>query len=438
MRDAEPEQPSAPPTAPPDNTADDGLHVSSLRPTADGFSMRRLLNRVSVALAGVLLLALALHWLPGVLPSQPPARPTPTSGFSFSALPPTRGSGWKPIGPDWAQNIAFTSNGTLGYVCGGFPAKPPTLFGVYDVHQQSWRTLPTPATSESCRVSVSPIDPADVVLIADSCFGSKCNGRIPVSRAYRSHDGGATWSLLDLPEGLLVSDIAWTTTRFYLSGAIYTATLAPSSVLYAFDPDGSFITMDARQLVGHATPLSYIGLVSNGASLYASVSGLSCSSYCTTLVRTRNDGRDWTQIPSTYRGNPLEIVAAQPNTTVLIGRTFQPDSGITTLLRSTDSGMHWTPLPAFPVNPSTGGAIPFALPDGSIYSFNFGDGIGVYLLRNGATSWAEVAPMSTGVPLAVQCDAGGHAVALWGQAINPTSTLGLEYYPLAPNTASAP
>ncbi|HEY7848772.1 MAG TPA: hypothetical protein VIC27_01845, partial [Ktedonobacterales bacterium] len=82
---------------------------------------------------------------------------------------------------------------------------------------------------------------------------------------------------------------------------------------------------------------------------------------------------------------------------------------------------------------STGGAAMFALSDGSIYAFCFGDASIVYALRGGVGNWQTIAPLPTGIPLVVQYDATGHAVALWGRGIAPTAALGLEYYPLVGN-----
>ena len=79
----------------------------------------------------------------------------------------------------------------------------------------------------------------------------------------------------------------------------------------------------------------------------------------------------------------------------------------------------------------------FALSDGSIYAFCFADASVVYALRDGANNWQTIAPLPTGIPLAVQYDAAGHAVALWGTRNSPNAALGLEYYPLVGNASLA-
>src|SRR6185437_9413869 len=95
------EQPVAPIGDAPDDgpdAVDETPRVSSLRPVSRAFSMRRLLNVVSLAVAGVLLLALAIHWLPSILP-KPTATPNPQTIHVQQTLaelrPLVRGAGWK-------------------------------------------------------------------------------------------------------------------------------------------------------------------------------------------------------------------------------------------------------------------------------------------------------------------------------------------------------
>jgi hypothetical protein len=136
MRDTEPPDSSA---TPPDITTSDDEweeqpRVSSLRPTPVSFSQRRLLNIASIGLAAIVMLALAIHWLPDVTSRQPNVGATRTVQTFNAQLPRVRGSGWKPIGPDSARDIAFTSNGALGYVCSVNPLGAAISLSVYDVH----------------------------------------------------------------------------------------------------------------------------------------------------------------------------------------------------------------------------------------------------------------------------------------------------------------
>lgn len=395
-----------------------------------------------------MLLALAIHWLPGVLPGRSSAKQTRT-GQTFNAqLPPARGSGWKSIGPDSADDITFTSNGALGYVCSMNPVNAAVILNVYDVHQNTWKAHPTPATGGSCKVYVSPDAGAYVVLAADDCPKAwNCSISYPASRLYDSYDGGETWEELHLPAVMNVYDVTWANFQMYLAvqgdlSADITAIPpnAPSHLLVS-QQDRSFVEVDAQQLVGRSMRFGSISLLSSGTTLYVSLDGMSCVSYCTIQVRSSDGGARWTPYTANYKGSPITLQAAQPYTHTLVGWAFLPTPGILVPLRSDDSGDYWRELPVFPTNPATGGAVMFVLPDDSVFAFCFGNADApdvTYFLRAGANTWQAAAPLPAGTPLTVQYDADGHAVALWGLAHNNHPgdfTPGLEYYPLP---ASAP
>lgn len=426
------------PNSTPDDEWEEDPRVSSLRPAASGFSQRRLLNVLSVAIAGVVLVALAIHWLPNALPHQPDVRATHTSHASNALMPPIRGSGWKAIGPDSAQDISFTANGALGYACDKDPLNAIISLTVYDVHQNTWMQLPTPATGDSCNVFVSPDAGNYVVIAVDSCLTpGNCSDSYPASRLYDSYDGGESWEKLPLPALMNVYDAAWENSTLFLAtrGDLTTASttipLNAPNHLFVGQRDGSFAEIDAQQLVGRSMQFSNISLLSSGTALYASLGEMSCAGNCTIQVRSVDDDAHWTTYSATYQGNPITLQATQPYTNTLVGWAFLPTSGVLAPLRSDDNGDHWRELPTFPVNPATGGAVMYALPDNDIYAFCYGDASVTYVLRAGANAWQTIAPLPTGTPVTVQYDAIGHAVALWGRAIPPTSALGLEYYPLS-------
>ena len=436
-----PELPAPSPDDLPDDSAEETLHVSSLRPAPTRFSQRRLLNIASIVVAGVLLLALAIHWLPDVLPGLDNAQPTATSSFSFSprptSTPSVRGSGWKPIGPDWAQDIVFTSNGALGYACGALgPGAAPILVALYDAHQNVWLAPTNPATGSDCRISVSPVNPSNIMLVADQCSNCADNASsIPTSQVFRSFNGGETWAPLILPPSTLVGSVVWANNETLYLVAEHTQgaseTSPPTYSLLISRANGPLTEISARQLVGHDTTFGPVLLVSSGVTVYASLNPLFCASVCTTQVRSGDDGRSWTRFVASYQGRPINLAAAQ-DTNTLIGWTLNSDEqpGLMVVLRSDDDGDHWQELPMLPENPSISGAQFFILPDRTVYAFSFGPSTLVYTLHDGANRWQTVAPMPTGAPITVQHDARGHAVALWGRAIKPTSAAGLEYYPL--------
>lgn len=442
MRDDEtPKSPAATPA----DAEDDAPRVSSLRPATSGCSLRRLLNVASLAVAGVLLVALAVHWLPGVLSARPTAQPTHSSRQTTNVpATPARGSGWKPIGPNWAQDITFSTGGSLGYTCGALgPGAAPILVTVYDPQKETWGTPENPATGSSCQVSVSPVDAADVVLVANRCTVPYCTNSFPISQVYRSHNRGATWSQLRLPGSLLVTRVAWSNiatlflvTAFIPSGNI-TSPLAYS--LFVSRAGGPLKEITPQQLTGHSAPMGVIQLYTSGSLIYASVDGRNCPSFCTRLVRTNDEGYHWTQLAEhDYQDGYIILGAAQIANNMLAGTAFVLSSQTLSVLRSDDNGTSWRALPALPTNPQTGGATLFVLPDYTVVAFCYGPANAVYALRDSTTAWQTIAPLPVGTPLAVQYDANGHAVALWGEAHSRNEsdpTRGLEYYPLTGNAS---
>ncbi len=434
MRNDEPSHNDATPT---DDEREEHPHVSSLHPASRAFSQRRLLNVATVAVAAIAVLALAIHWLPDVLPKGPNSQSTRTTQTFNAQLPPARGSGWESIGPESAQDIAFTSNGALGYICDKSPLNAVMSLTVYDVHQNTWKELPTPASGDSCQVLVSPDAGNYVVLAVTYCpDGGDCIDNYPASRLYESYDGGETWEELLLPAMMNVYDVAWADSALFLATrgnlSADSTTIPPNSPshLLVWQHNRSFAEIDSQQLIGQTTQLSNISLLSSGTTLYASLNEMSCASYCTIQVRSADDGAHWTSYSANYKGSPITLQAAQPYTHTLVGSAFLPTPGILVPLRSDNDGDSWRELPAFPVDPTTGGAVIFAASDNSVYAFCYGNAGAVYALPAGAATWRLIASLPAGTPMTVQYDAGGHAVALWGRAINPTAALGLEYYPL--------
>jgi hypothetical protein len=428
------------PTLPdaPDTSPDETLDVTSLKPATRGFSQRRLLNVASVAVAGVVLLALAIHWQPDVIPA--PTIPTPTETLLRIKTPtpvPTsqpRGAGWKAIGPGWAQDIAFSANGALGYACGTLgPGAAPVNFAVYDPTQNVWNRMATISSGERCRVSVSPSDASDVALVTYNCI--VCDNITPTAQVFRSHDGGGAWAPVHVPVSLIADNVAWTNSALFV---VAEGVRAPDNSLpfhlLVSRMDGPLAEISARQLLGHSAQLIGALLVSSGSTVYATLAVAPCSVNCLTLVRSSDDGRHWTRVATSYPEADIGQTAAQPGADTLVTWVFPQQSPSPTMLRSTDKGAHWQELPTLP-----SADILFApdtlsvLPDGSIILWSIGPANSVYMLRDGATTWQRVATMPVGTPLTVQYDADGHAVALWGLAHNNNPgdfTPGLEYYPL--------
>lgn len=441
MRDAEPPESPAAPLDATDDEREEQPRVSSLRPTSGRFSQRRLLNIVSIGLVAIVMLALAVHWLPDALPRRPNAQATRTSQAFNAQLPQARGLGWKPFGPESARDITFTSNGALGYVCSVIPLSAAVSLSVYNVHQNIWTELPTPASGDSCQVFVAPDAGNYVVLAVDYCpDGTDCIDNYPASRLYDSYDGGKTWEELSLPAMMNVYEVTWANstlflaTRGNLEGDSVTIPLNAPDHLLIRQGDRSFEEIGSQQLVGQSMQFINISLLSSGTTLYASLDGMSCASYCAFHVRSADNGAHWTPYSVNYEGSPITLQSALLYSHTLVGWAFLPAQGILVPLRSDDDGDYWQELPVFPANPATAGAVMFTLPDNSIYAFCYGSASVAYVLPAGATKWQIVAPLPAGTPVTVQYDASGHAVALWGRAINPTAALGLEFYPLSGNS----
>ncbi len=421
-----------------DAPLDEGLHISSLGPAkrpVPAFSMRRLLNVASLVVAGILLLALAIHWLPNVLPEPTPNPQAVHAQQTLDASRPlVRGAGWKPGVPDWAQDIAFSADGSRGYACGHFAPEPAEFFAVYQVNANFWELFPSPLTapaSGDCRVAVSPVDPDDVALIT-----STATPQTPLTaQIVRSHDGGATWKALSLPPSSTVTDIDWMQLSLFLVTADSepAANMPPRYHLLVSRADGPLTEITAQRIIGRAMSFSAISIQSSGGALYAELNGSDCTQPCAVAVRSEDEGFSWTAMPPTYQGLPLVPVAAQVSSNTLVGWSFSPEAGRMVVLRSDNNGISWRALPALPRDPETGGAQLIIAPDGSIFAFAFGAANAVYALPAGASGWRTIAPLPVGSPLAVQWNGAGHAVALWGEAHGPDgpdTTPRLEYFPL--------
>ena len=421
-----------------DTPLDEGLHISSLRPAnrpVPAFSMRRLLNVASLVVAGILVLALAIHWLPNVLPKATPNLQVVHAQQTLDASRPlVRGAGWKPGVPDWAQDIAFSADGSRGYACGHFAPEPAEFFAVYQVNANFWELFPSPLKAPSgggCRVAVSPIDSDDVALIT-----SGHTSQTPfTSRIVRSLDGGKTWAALSLSASTYITDIDWTQLSLFLVAADSepAANTPPRYHLLVSHADGPLTEISAQRIIGRAMTFGAISMQSSGGALYAELNGSDCAQPCAVAVRSEDEGFSWTAMPLTYQGLPLVPVAARVGSNMLVGWSFAPQAGRMVVLRSDNNGISWRALPALPRDPETGGAQLVIAPDGSIFAFAFGAANAVYALPAGASGWRTIAPLPVGSPLAVQWNGAGHAVALWGEAHEadgPDTTPRLEYFPL--------
>lgn len=444
MRETEPSKSPLPsPHGTSDESADDVLHVSSLRPGPHTFSLRRLLNIASVVVAVIAVLALAIHWLPDVVPGRPSQPFTASKGHATPA-------GWRLIGPAWAQDISFSADGRTGYLCGAIGlGDTPVLvarFNANTVRTNTWRQTTNPATGIYCQIAVSPVNARDVALVVDECqvpTESNCAESTPISQIFRSHDGGVTWTQSYLPAPLAIYGIAWINSTLFLQvwghldhDNLASHALNPANALahlLVSRNDGSFTEIGAEHVVGAATQFDFIALFASGETLYVATHRTPCADSCLTISHTNDAGAHWISYSATYANRPITPAFAQPGSSTIIGWVLRPSDQALMLLRSDDYGAHWSLLPDLPRNPSVGGVTVYATQDGALYVASNGDIRVVYELAPGQTNWRAIALMPTGMPLGVQHDAAGHAVALWGQASDWSygeASPGLEYYPL--------
>lgn len=430
------------------------LRITSLRPVTRPFSMRRLLNWGALIVAAITLLALAIAWLPGVV-AQHAGLPSARNGSSVANDGPrARGDGWLPIGPAWAQDVAFAADGRTGYICGptGLGDTPILVarFAVATAPVNPWTQTTNPAMGIRCQIAVSPLNPDDVALAVDECrvpTVANCPESIPSSRMLISHDGGATWTPIRLPAPVAIYGVAWSNSTLFAQiwghlgddppSASGDPALASAHLLVSRN-DQPFSEIGAEQLVGRATRFDYIALFSSGQTLYAALNSASCSDHCLTIAHTNDNGGHWQNYTTTYASRSITPAFAQPNASVLVGWVFRQADQKLALLRSDDFGAHWTLLPDLPRNPATGGVTVFATPDGTLYVASYGNVREMYELPAEGDTWQAIGPMPTGMPLAVQYNAEGQAIALWGQASEwsfGSASPGLEYYPLTGSSA---
>lgn len=387
--------------------------------------MRRLLNWVS----GVLLVALALHWLPDVLQTKTNTR-TVVRPFKISFTPtptPPRGAGWKRSGPDWAQSIAFSPDGSSGYACGSpSPENAPILFAVYDVTKGIWRQPTGRGSGVICRVFVSPISNDDILLETFNCI----NCAHTAAHVYRSRDRGNNWSQVPLPASYVAYDFAWTTTALFVAAYNNNASTADAHVFIVHD-DNSFAEIPSRQLIGYPRQINDITLLSSGLIIYATVDAASCSTDCATIAYSTDDGAHWDQNSSIYKWGSVRPVAIKSGTNDLLAWASLASPAAQVLLRSTDSGRDWLPLPPLSSYQTDCTQVFYSI-DNAIYVWCYGSTNAIYKLPSSAGQWQMIAPVSDGPAQTVQYDSTtSQAVALWALASDNPAAIqppGLEYY----------
>ncbi len=364
-----------------------------------------------------------------------PISVTPTRAATTTAVP-TRTATPHPSLP-WQAVPAISFAGSLqfaasppaiGYACGTTnksAGNHAIMLSVTRDGGQTWQSpAATPATGAICGVTVSPLNPRDIVMLIYPYCTGECFSYGPVVD-YRSLDGGRSWTLLAMPTNLgqywYLDDPVWLGTRMYLTVA-YARTVPfaqrPSHTIAVSASGGPLAWVNESTLYAGATDPSVIASYEYviGSTLYVILTGTGCgnSGPCNTpslvIAATSDNGATWNHVHprGTVPTNTIEL-AADGKTLLGIG------SDSLTYDVSIDAGQTWNSIPA-PVISSGFALQPIeSTPDGTYFTWNPN---GVYTLPPGGNAWALAAPATTpdryDLSLtAVSWDANGHPADLW-------------------------
>lgn len=285
---------------------------------------------------------------------------------------------------------------------------------------QSWQTTNTPALAGACSMlAVSPTATRDVAMYSATCRADCGAGSYQL---YLTTDGGQHWALISSSSGNDAGSASgWVGTTFFANAAPAGTPHAPQQFLARSTDGGPFAWT--------TLPAVPAKILANGNTLYV-ITGTqaSCAAgggVCTDLWTSTDLGATWSHLTPTYQGNNVDVTAIATKSGTLYGydaRAFA-EQNTYPMYRSTDGGHTWQPLPllAGGLEANTDAIV---APDGTVFNTYIPTGAnstqqsGIYKLASGASAWQLVSPV---VPaqvnlVAVQCDAAGHPVTLWGLA----------------------
>jgi hypothetical protein len=430
--------------------ADDALPVES---SPEHVLFRTsLARRLAVALGVLLMIALIVVSVPS-LPGQvlglfaAPAPPTSegsssvsinlqlTSGTGWVTNNPTIGPGWTQAGPLYASGIAIAPSAPAAiYTCGqqspSNGSLVPLILGTSKDGARTWQAFSTPAVGLFCDLTVNPMNPLDVLLIA-----SPDNTCSAPSSLYRTFDGGAHWSHWSLPQAALslCYQWAWAGSTLYLAPFLSNASTYQSlAVSVAGQP---FVWANLQSLFANIPSAPTISeLLGTTATLYALVGSQTDATACCWFMQSRDGGMSWERFAPTRQEQAVYLMRASLDGRTLLGQVVT--SGKRAYARSTDGGATWSNLPPLPTALIAGTMQ--VTPDGTVYA-DFDQNLsqapdaaqlGIYAAAPGVSSWAYITTAPPDGVFVVSCDATGHPAALWGRVDWQQPTAGLEYYPL--------
>lgn len=294
---------------------------------------------------------------------------------------------------------------------------PVITFSTSTNSGMSWHTVNTPVFAGLClTLAVSPASAQDVAMYSTSCRGDCGEG---TETLYVTTDGGQHWALVASDNANNAGSVfGWAGTTLFANAAPAGTPHAPQQYLARSTNGGSFAWT--------TLPASPGKILAHGNTLYVLTgSGSSCDAagFCSDLWTSTDLGNTWSHMTPNYQGNDLVVEALAAGTGALFAydaRAFAGPSSLP-LYRSTDGGRNWQPLPQL-ANDMQADTDAMVTPDGTLFVYYGGETgtssrpDGLYTLAPSAGAWRLVSPVVPALVhlIALQSDAAGHPVTLWG------------------------
>ena len=282
-----------------------------------------------------------------------------------------------------------------------------------------WVPIGPPGASISA-IAVDPSSPSVVLAAAPGAAGA------PGTGAYRSADGGSTWTLTSgLPHD--VSQVSYDVAT-------------PATVWVLTVSNGLFKSVDggatwAAVVTGQSAALHTALAVdpSTSGTAYAGAGGL--------VLKTTDGGANWTTV-YTPAGVPVPIVFAlgvDPSTPATVYASVLDSSNLNAIVQSTDGGGSWNPVTPPMLGPARVDFFGFDVVNpGTVYAagsrLNVGPGgfiPAVYVSPDSGGTWSEVHPSGNDVIADFAVDTTGAPYAIVEGGILTSSTGGSSWTPLA-------
>lgn len=399
----------------------------------------RWLPLAASAAAALLLIAL----LAALLVTHAGARPTAQTSVATStataltlptATPTPSGPQWQPVASYAQANglVLAPSNPLVGYqfaIVSTSKFSGSLLFeSTHDVGA-TWQDITPPAAIQGLNsqdfamptsLAVSPLDPNTLYLTvtAQTASCQYCTVQ------YYSRNGGASWHVLSLPAGDLLTSLCAQGSRIWgMIGPPFTAqdTTAPAGHLARSDDGGVSWTLADNKLPSSVGIALYapaaaghsVLVVSDRADRFNSgVCGGCLPPADYRVWRSDNAGASWTQVAALPYHDVNDYISGlfvAGDASALYLDVYTPESRALTAMDSTDGGRTWSAAPASGINPTTPqlNALWGVLADGSVVATYSppGDPYGdttraFYAWKPGTARWrALAAPLPLAFPL---------------------------------------